>query len=65
MIVRMSNDEIIEACREWLVNHHNLTPSDECRIYAFSARKSDGLTESPHVSVEFDIPSKTGSPYRT
>jgi hypothetical protein len=59
--VRLTSDEIIEACIEWVKNNHNLDVDDSEKKPTFALGRD--LAGAPRVEG-LDLYEATGQPYR-
>jgi hypothetical protein len=68
MNVKLSHEEVLIACAEWMFNHHGLVVSDKAsmtpRVYASHTQDPEKTT----VNVEFPgiepVETKPETPYR-
>jgi hypothetical protein len=65
MQVRMTHDELLQACREWASKHHGLKVSGDPVLFVYNVKHySDGDVAASTV-LSWPVAAGLGDPYRT
>lgn len=63
MIVKLTREEVIQACQEWAHKHHRLVLSGTVKIFAVIPPQ-DYVQQAKDVAIEFPDAKGGGGPYR-